>query len=125
MRPVLTTAAVLLLGALSAGLYLLENETQRLQRHLAGLDRQLIGVEKSIQVLEAEWSYLNRPERLQDLAVRYVDRLGLKPIQPAQTGPLAVLPRRQAGGGAGSLPRPAFKPPPPKGLLLVGTGQNQ
>ena len=121
MRPVLTSAAVLLLGALSAGLYLLENETQRLQRRLAGLDRQVIGVEKSIQVLEAEWSYLNRPERLQDLAVRYVDRLGLKPIQPAQTGPLAALPRRQAG----DLPRPAFKPPPPKGLLLVGTGRNQ
>lgn len=125
MRPVLTSAAVLLLGALSAGLYLLENETQRLERRLARLDRQVIEVEKSIQVLEAEWSYLNRPERLQDLAVRYVDRLGLKPIRPLQTGPLAALPRRQAGDGAGGLPRPAFKPLPPKGLLLVGTGRSQ
>lgn len=125
MRPVLTSAAVLLLGALSAGLYLLENETQRLERRLARLDRQVIEVEKSIQVLEAEWSYLNRPERLQDLAVRFIDRLGLKPIRPAQTGRLAELPQRRAAGGAGDLPLPAFKPLPPEDLLLVGTGRNR
>ncbi len=122
MRPVLTSAALLLLGGLSVGLYLLENQTQKLERHLAQLDRQVIDEQKTVQVLKAEWSYLNRPDRLQDLAMRHIDRLGLQPIAPAQTGALAELPRRHQDGEAktGGLPLPAFKPRPPKDLLLVG-----
>jgi hypothetical protein len=129
MRPLLATLTVLLLGGLSIGLYLLKNETQRIERQLVALDRQLIDEEKTIQVLKAEWSYLNRPERLQELAVRHVEYLALRPIAPSQTGDLAQLPRRrmeiEIEAESDGLPRPAHKPLPLKGLLLVGTGQSE
>ena len=54
-------------------------------------ERRQIAVETdAIHVLGAEWSYLNRPDRLQVLAERYLD---LTPIQPAQISTLQTLPK--------------------------------
>ena len=127
MKRLIIGASLLLLGTFAIGLYLLENEVEHLQRRLADLDRELLQEQESVQVLKAEWSYLNQPERLQKLALKYVGRVGLKPIDPEQTGTLRDLPVKDEEHGSNgeigddAVPRPAFKPAPPPGVLMAST----
>ena len=70
----LTSLTALLLAVLAgAALFWVSQQVQQVEREqrqlLAGIDQR----EESIRVLKAEWDYLNRPERLEELANRYLN----------------------------------------------------
>lgn len=43
-------------------------EVEKLEEELARLNREILREQETLHVLKAEWSYLNRPGRLEDLA---------------------------------------------------------
>lgn len=51
---------------------------------------------ETIDLLEADWSLLNQPSRLQRLSSAFEEQLGLKPIEPAQMAGPEELPGRAA-----------------------------
>lgn len=79
------------IGSMAFGLYQLKHAVQRSEKELAQLERELITSQESIHVLRAEWSYLNRPDRLSALADRH---LALVPVAPNQVVDITALPPR-------------------------------
>ncbi|HXG79140.1 MAG TPA: cell division protein FtsL [Methyloceanibacter sp.] len=72
---------VLGLVALAYVIYQVKYETRALDREMAALNKQIEQERDAIAVLRAEWSLLNRPERIERLAQKY---LKLAPARPAQ-----------------------------------------
>ena len=101
-----TLTALVLFAALAsaAALFKLKHEVERLETALAVELRAMHAEREAIEVLEAEWSYLNRPERISRLAR---EELGLGEIAVAQTIALDDLPGR---GSDGAVPLPAGRP---------------
>jgi hypothetical protein len=56
-----------------------KNKVQKLEDQLTSLDRQILRERESLHILNAEWHYLNRPDRLAALNERY---LNLTPMEP-------------------------------------------
>ena len=57
-------------------------DTQASMREVRTLHRQIGLSHERLNVLQAEWAYLNRPDRLRDLAELNFNRLGLLPLMP-------------------------------------------
>jgi hypothetical protein len=86
MRPVLYVLSFLALIALGFWAYRENYATQSALKEVEALQRQIVGLRESLSVQRAEWAYLNRPDRLRDLATVNFDRLGLLPMEPGQFG---------------------------------------
>ncbi|MEO9653335.1 MAG: cell division protein FtsL [Roseobacter sp.] len=80
---ILTTVSVV---ALAFWAYRENYATQGALAETRELRREIRGAHARLSVLRAEWAYLNRPDRLQDLAQINFDRLGLLPLRPEQFG---------------------------------------
>ena len=70
-----------LAAVVAVSLFLVKYKVQDLDEHLADLERDKLATQEKIHVLEAEWTYLNRPERLESLAHKYLE---LGPTDPTQ-----------------------------------------
>ena len=92
IRPV-TILGLALIVVLAAALYQLKYEVRGLERVLAAAEADLNGEEETIRVFGAEWSFLNRPSRLQALSDRY---LMLAPMTQPQLRALTDIPLRTA-----------------------------
>lgn len=77
MKIRLRTLAVLGLAGLSGSLLLgISQRVQQADKDLRTLEAKVERERETIDMLTAEWAHLNNPERLEDLAQRYLD-LGL------------------------------------------------
>ena len=56
--------------------------TQSALREVRALNAEIGAAHARINMLNAEWAYLNRPDRLRDLAILNFDRLELLPLAP-------------------------------------------
>ena len=71
------------------GLFQVKYEVQALEKDLTRLHRQILHDQEAIHVLRAEWSYLNEPARLTQLARRHLDMV---PVTAAHLSRFEDLP---------------------------------
>ncbi|MGB0571809.1 MAG: cell division protein FtsL [Alphaproteobacteria bacterium] len=91
------TSFILMVLAAAAGgaLFQVAFEVSELDDELAQLNRDIRNDRDAIHVLRAEWSFLNQPERLEELTRRHLDLLPVTGGQIAGTGAVPVLPQAE------------------------------
>jgi len=91
MRPVLYILSFLAVLASAFWAYRENYATQGQLKHIAALQDEIATLRENIALQRAEWAYLNRPDRLRELATINFDRLGLLPMEPEQFGQLGQI----------------------------------
>lgn len=88
------TSLILMVLAATAGggLFQVAFEVSELDEKLAQLNRDIRADRDEIHVLRAEWSFLNQPERLEELTRRHLDLMPVSGAQIAGTGAIPVMP---------------------------------
>lgn len=86
MKSVLYFLTACVVMGLAVWAYRQNYETQAELRDVKALRAEIADLRERAGVLRAEWAYLNRPQRLADLADMNFDRLGLLPFRPEHFG---------------------------------------
>lgn len=84
MRPILYVLSFLAVIASGFWAYRENYATQEALKEVSRLNREIANLRSGLALQRAEWAYLNRPDRLRDLAVLNFDKLGLLPLEPEQ-----------------------------------------
>lgn len=92
MRPLFPVISVAIVLALAVWAYQQNYKTQDSLRRVDDLNRQIAVERERLAVLRAEWAYLNRPDRLRDLAAMNFDALKLLPLSQSSFGTVRGLP---------------------------------
>jgi hypothetical protein len=74
-------------------------ETQMALREVRGLRADIDSAQAQLDRLRAEWAYLNRPDRLRDLAELNFRRLELLPLRPEAFASVEQVARPPTGAG--------------------------
>jgi cell division protein FtsL len=82
-----------LLAGMVVGVYQLKAQVEEREKELARVQRAIDEERETIQVLRAEWSYLNKPERLRRLATA---KLELQPMGAKQVASFERMAQRLA-----------------------------
>ena len=66
---------------LGSGILVMKNQVQNLESQLIGINKNIQDDIKTIHILKAEWSHLNSPSRLRNLASKHI---ALNPLRAEQ-----------------------------------------
>lgn len=86
VRGLLFVMSALAVMGLAFWAYQENYKTQTAQRGVRDLQEQIGAAHSRLGMLRAEWAYLNRPDRLRELAELNFDRLELLPLMPEAFG---------------------------------------
>jgi len=90
---------ILLAAVVGFGLFQVKYKVQALEDDLRRLNAAITTEQEQLHVLSAEWAYLNRPARLQELSARH---LPLRQPNVDQIRALDALPHRPEPARGGS-----------------------
>ena len=128
----MTRVAGLLFFLTAAGaalfLFYIKQEVREMEQELGIVHRDILRHQEAIRVLKTEWSYLNQPARIADLAARHLD---LRPLTARQFVHLEDLPPRgarsapsEAPAMSGAAPAPTLAPTLAKAPAARSVPQN-
>ena len=98
MKTLLYLSAAVLVVVCATWAYRVNYATQEALNRVADLRAAIAAEREALAVLQAEWAYLNRPDRLRALVSQHEDALGLTELVPEQFGEAAMV---------------VYPPPPP------------
>jgi len=81
--------------AVGYAMFQVKYEVMQQEQTLAGINKQITDDREQIRVLNAEWSYLARPSRIEDLSARF---LHLGSVNSIQILPPSAVPERADTG---------------------------
>ena len=85
-----------LMIAAAAGTYKIKAEANQKQREIVRIEQQIAFEEDTIDLLEADWSMLTQPDRLQKLVEKHAGELALQPIEARQVVSVRDVPEKGA-----------------------------
>lgn len=109
MKIVLHASAAVLVAVAATWAYRVNYATQDAFARVAALRTEIAREREALAVLEAEWAYLNRPDRLRALVDAHAETLQLVELTPEHFGEPAMVayppePEELIGTAAGAEP---------------------
>ena len=97
---------LILAASAVAAMFHITFEVENLEARLHEVNRNIVQEQEAIHVFQAEWSYFNRPSRLETLSQELLP--DLLPVSATQFTTFSRLPKRDEVDGA--VKRPAVSP---------------
>jgi len=91
MRGLMLFLGAIMVMALGFWSYQENYKTRDAISEVRQLHREIGAAHERLGMLRAEWAYLNRPDRLRDLAELNFERLGLLPLMPDAFGEVSRI----------------------------------
>jgi cell division protein FtsL len=83
MTRAVTIIGLVLTILIGTGTYWVSHQVERLEKRYADIQSDILAEQESIHVLQAEWSYLNNPERIERLSKQYLSLAQIDVLQMA------------------------------------------
>lgn len=91
MKLLLRLSAIVMVVICATWAYRVNYATQEAMNRVADLEDAIAAEREAIAVLDAEWAYLNRPDRLRALVAENASVLGLVELTPDHFGDVAMI----------------------------------